>query len=288
VAAPLLIGVSMLTVDDWYDKWFGARLAEGTVGYLGYARMLMQLPVGVVGQAIATAALPLLAKLWSEGRTDELGRVVTGTLRAGLGLAILAGAAVFLLAEPLAALLYERGRFASADTARVASMLRIFAFAVPAWVVQQIAVRPFYARNDMWRPMLLGTLVALCAAPLYWGLGARFGGEGLAAAGAIGMSAGALATLLLARRLHAAPDLGALADTGARGLFIAAVAAALAGWVPLPALAGTAGSLAALAIHGGVFGVVALLGIHFAGDAATRDAIARSVAGLRRRLPGAA
>jgi len=283
VAAPLLIGVTMLTIDDWYDKGFGARLAEGTVGALRYARMLMQLPVGVVGQAIATAALPLLARLWSEGRREELDAVVLGTLRAGLALALLAGAAFFVLADPIVALLYERGRFGAADTARVVSLLRVFSFAVPAWVIQQIAVRPFYARNDMWRPMLLGTAVAVAVAPLYWLLGARYSAEGLAGAGALGMSLGAVATLLLARRLHGGPDLSALASTGVRALAIAALAGFATWVVPVPVVAGWWGPLLELSIGGAVFAAVALAGVYGLGDPPMREALERLLRRISRR-----
>jgi putative peptidoglycan lipid II flippase len=283
VAAPLLIGVTMLSVDDWYDKAFGARLDAGTVGYLGYARMLMQMPVGVVGQAIATAALPLLARLWSEGRREELDAVVLGTLRAGLALAVLAGAAFFVLADPIVALLYERGRFDAADTARVASLLRVFSFAVPAWVVQQIAVRPFYARNDMWRPMLLGSAVALVVAPLYWLAGMRYGAEGLAGAGALGMSLGAVATLLLARRLHGGPDLAALASTGARAFAIAALAGVATWMVPAPAAEAWWGPPVELAIGGSVFAAVALGGVYGIGDRPMREALDRLLARISRR-----
>ena len=76
--------------------------------------------------------------------------------------------------------------------------VNFLALAVPAWVLQQIAVRPFYARNDMWRPMLLGTAIAIGVAPLYWVLGSRSGAAGLALAGVLGMTVSALATLALA------------------------------------------------------------------------------------------
>jgi len=286
-ALPLMLGVTLLTVDEWYDKWFGGLLAAGSIASLGYARVLMQLPVAVVGQALATAALPTLSQLVSAGRTAELDATLQNVLRAGLGLACLGAAGAYAFAGPLVALLYEGGAFTAADTARVATLLRVFAFAVPAWIVQQIAVRAFYARGDTWRPMLLGSAVAVGAAALYLALGTRFAAPGLAAAGAIGMTANALATLLLARHLHGAPDLRALAATGARALAIAVVAAAvgdavvpLVARVPgLPA-AGPLAALARLAAGGAAFAAVAFAGVRAVGDASQREALA----GLARRL----
>jgi putative peptidoglycan lipid II flippase len=283
LALPLMFGVSLLTLDEWYERWFGSRLGEGVIAYLGFARMLALVPVGVIGQAIATAGLPTLARLVNEERREELDTLVTGMLRAGLALALVAGGAVWVVAEPAVQVLYERGRFEAADSVAVASLLRVLAFAIPAWVLQQIAVRPFYARNDMWRPMLLGTGVGLAVAPLYWVLGNRDGAQGLALAGVLGMSFSAAATLLLARLMHGAPNLMALLNSGVRGLLGSGLAAGVASAVPAPAYEGTLGAGLELALRGGVFAVLALGAILAFGDDATRAAVNRLLVRLRLR-----
>ncbi len=204
-AVPLVLGATMVTVDEWYDKWFGARLAEGSISALTYARQLMLLPVAMIGQAIATAALPTLARLSSEGREAELNETLLGALRAGLALSCAAAAVAFGFAEPIVRLLYEGGRFGASDTQRVAGLLQLFALAVPAWIGQQIAVRGFYARGETWQPMWLGTAIAVAAAGLYWTLGQRYGATGLAVAGVLAMNVNALATLALLRGATAGP-----------------------------------------------------------------------------------
>jgi putative peptidoglycan lipid II flippase len=282
VAAPLMFGLSLLTVDEWYDRWFGALLSTGTVAHLAYARQLMLLPVATVGQAIATAALPTFARLVNEERFDELRDTLEETLRAALGLAVVGGAALAVLAEPAVAIVYERGRFGPADTQAVAAMLRVFAWAVPAWVAQQIAVRAFFARDDTWRPMLIGSVVAIAAIPLYREIGPRLGGVGLAAAGVIGMSANLLATVAVARRLHGAPRLWVLGDALARsgaaaGLGVAA-ARAVAHQVEPPG-----GALGRLALEGAAFAAATALGIALVGDASTRATLRRFSSRIVRR-----
>ena len=257
IAAPLMLGVTLLTVDEWYDRWFGGLISEATIAQLGLARRLMQMPVAVVGQAIATAALPTFSLLWSQGRKRELDRVVLDTLRTGLGLSLLAAALFVPLARPIVEIVYQRGSFTAADTVQVAVLLQVFALAVPAWTVQQIAVRAFFARSDTWRPMVIGSVVALAAVPLYLGLGARYGAWGIAAAGVIGMSVNAVLTLLIARRLHGAPALRALCSTGARAVAIAAFAA-LATHEALARLALAAGPIADLAVGAAIFAAVTL------------------------------
>jgi putative peptidoglycan lipid II flippase len=284
LAAPLALGASLLTVDEWYDRWFGARLGEGTIATLRYARQLMLVPVALVGQAVATAALPTLARYVAEERRVELDRLVNRALQASLALGVLLGAGLFALAAPAVAFVYVRGAFTPADAAPVVEALRVFACAVPGWIVQTLAVRPFYARGQMWRPMALATVVSLAALPLYMLLGPRLGGTGLALAGALSVSASALVTVAFARHWHGAPSLRALLGSGLRTLAAAAPAAWLAEWVAsLLAGSGMRAATLALAAGGLAFASVALPLAFWLGDAPTRDALRSVARRLRRR-----
>lgn len=288
IAAPLMFGQTLLTVDEWYERWFGALLGAGAVSHLGYARRLMQVPVAVVGQAIAAAALPTLSRLYAEQRHDELNTVVLRTLQAGVGLAVLAAAGCFALARPLVQLIYQRGAFEASDTAAVAAILALLCLAVPAWIAQQIAARAFYARADTWRPMLLGTVVALAAIPLYLRLGALWGVRGLALAPAIGMSVNALGTILWARWRHGAPALDALLGTALRAAAAALPAALLVRWAVAADPVPTATALLELGLGGAAFAACAALGTWAFGDAILRDTVRRvwsRVAGRLRRRP---
>ncbi len=285
VAAPLMFGQTLLTVDEWYDRWFGGLLGDGVIAHLSYARKLMQVPVAVVGQAIGAAALPTLAALYAAGKRVELDRVVLVALQASVALAVLAAAGAFAFAEPLVQLLYRHGAFNGADAQQVARLLAVFALAVPAWVAQQIASRTFYARGDTWRPMALGTAVALLAIPLYTTLGRRYGAFGLATAGAVGMTVNALATVLLARRLHGGPALGPLVSSSARAGAVA-IAAGVAGHAVLRGDPGTLGAARDLVLGGAVFGAVAGAAIALFGDESLRGAVRRVVQRVFRRRPG--
>ena len=280
VAAPLMFGQTLLTVDEWYGRWFGALLGAGTVAHLGYARRLMLVPVAVVGQSIAAAALPTLSRLWAEGRHADLDRVVLRTLQAGLALAVFGAAGFYVFAPPLVRVFYQHGAFGAADTVSVAAILAVLALAIPAWIGQQIAARAFYARGDTWRPMLLGTIVAAAAIPMYLVFGRRFGVLGLAAAGVVGMSVNAVATVAVARWLHGAPDVTSLLGSAARAAVIAMVAAVLAAQLPHGTTLHAA--LLQLGAGGAVFIAVISVGVFTIGDQPVRDALRRL---LRRIVP---
>jgi putative peptidoglycan lipid II flippase len=289
LALPLMIGFSLTTVDEWYEKIFGAALASGTVAHLNYARKLMLVPVAVVGQSVATAALPALTQLWAEGKATEVNRALSTTLRATLAMGVTMAAGFFVLAEPIVTVLYERGAFTPADTVSVAAILAVLSFAVPAWVTQQVINRGFYARSDTWRPMLLGTAVALAAFPLYAVMAEKLGVIGIAWAGVIGMSVSALLTILLARRLHDAPSLLSLLDTLWRSAIIAGISG-LAGWAAANATGealnqfpGFARALTQLGAGGLAFGLSSVAALLLLGDEPTKATVKRQLGRLRSR-----
>lgn len=264
LALPLMLGVSLVSLDEWLLRWFGSYQEEGVISWLQNARRLMLVPVAIIGQAASQAALPFLSRLWAQGRHQELAQVLTAGLRNVLFYAVLAAGALAALARPLVSAAFERGAFQAQDSAGTAALLACFAAGIAAWSVQNLIARGYYARQNTWQPMLIGTLVAVSTVPIYAAL-ARWGqGAGLALASSLGISLNALVMLVVFRRAHAPIDLRALLMSLARALASASPAALLAWWllqVLAPRLEGwpvTAQAVAALLLAGGAYGAVAL------------------------------
>ncbi len=228
LALPLMLGVTLISLDEWLLRHFGSRLDRGTISWLNNARRLMLVPVAIVGQAAGQAAMPFLSALWAEGKRDEMADTLTRAIRSVLFYAVLSSAALLTLAEPLVFAAFRRGSFSSADAAGTASLLSILALGVAAWSVQNIIARGFYARHDTLQPMILGTAVAALCAPLYWSLSNLLGGQGLAIASAAGITLNATALLALFRWRCAPIDITAIARTLALALTCSIPAAAAA------------------------------------------------------------
>lgn len=288
LALPLMFGQTLLTLDEWYGRWFGADLGTGAIAHLGYARRLMQVPIAVIGQAVAAAALPTLSRLYAENKTGEMNSTLQRTLSLSLMLAVFAGTAFTLLARPVVDLLYHHGAFTADDAAKVSTLTAIFALAIPAWIAQQIVVRGFYARGDTWRPMILGTIISISVIPLYQTLAKSTGTEGLALAGALAMSVNGIGTLLLARGYHGAPSLRALGGSLLRAVIISGFACVAAEKmlelrpVILPLESARPYIIAAVDIFmaGGVFGIVTLAAALLIGG----DDIYEFISSLKARI----
>lgn len=286
LALPLMLGLGLTTVDEWYEKWIGATLAPGSIAAISYARKLMMAPVGVVGQAVGAALLPSLTSLHQKSDRAGFDALFTTTLRTTLGLGVLAAGALASLALPVVRFLYESGRFSGDDAQVVAGLLVVLACAVPGWVVQQVAVRAFYARGEMWSAMLLSTAIALVVFPLYWWAGRAHGVRGLAVASTTAITLNALATVIWLRVRAGAPDPLALATTLVRGSLVVAIAGTTSA-IAVGLLSARIGLASVqLVLGAAVYGVVALVATQRVGDDPMRAGVAAVVRRLRRRSSG--
>jgi len=286
LALPLMLGLGLTTVDEWYEKWIGATLAPGSIAAISYARKLMMAPVGIVGQAVGAALLPSLTVLHQREDRAGFDTLFTETIRTTLGLGVLAAGALATLALPAVRFLYESGQFSGDDAQVVAGLLVLLACAVPGWVVQQVAVRGFYARGEMWRAMALSTGIALAVFPLYWWAGREHGVRGLAVASMTAITLNALATVIWLRVRAGAPDPLVLADTLVRGTLIVAIAG-LSSAVAVGMLSARVEiATVQLLMGGAVYGVVSMVAIRFVGDESMRTVVDAVTNRLRRRSSG--
>ncbi|MCL5994530.1 MAG: murein biosynthesis integral membrane protein MurJ [Chloroflexi bacterium] len=121
-----------------------------------YAAQVIQFPLGMTAVAVSSAILPSLS---AYGRASSLGDF-KATLAHGLRLVwvliVPASVGLFVLAQPVVALLFERGEFSAASTAYTAQALRA---AVPGLVfaaIDQPLIYAFYAQRDTRTPTLIG------------------------------------------------------------------------------------------------------------------------------------
>ncbi len=227
LALPLMIGQSVVALDEQWPRWFGQLADPGTTSGLVAARQLNMLPIGVIAQAAGVAAYPFLAGLVSSGNLAEFRATVEKSVRSAFVVAGWAAAVVAVLAEPLVRLAYERGSFDSADTSFVGRVLTIYAVAIPLWAAHQVYTRAFYAQRRMWLPVLIGTGVTIATVPALLVFARMGGGPGIAAVSTGSMM---LYTALVAVAWHREQTqrstLGVLART-----VVAAIVAAGGGWL---------------------------------------------------------
>jgi len=153
IMGPGAFGAGITQVNLLISTALASFLPSGSVSYLYYADRLNQLPLGVVGIAVGTAILPPLSR---QLRLGDLSAAVA-TQNRGLELALLltvpAAVALAVLADPIFAVLFQRGAFSQADAAATAAALAAYAAGLPAFVLVKVLAPAFFARHDTRTPV---------------------------------------------------------------------------------------------------------------------------------------
>ncbi len=169
----------------WLSDAVAYPMQSGAAAAIYYGERFYQLPVGLLGTAIATVIYPLLSRHAARGDRRQLAADLTLGLRLVWFTALPAGIGIILVAEPMTRVLFERGAFTADDAARSARMIACYASGVWAYCAIPVLVRGFYAVGDRATPARLGLVsVALNLAlnlTLVWPLAE----QGLAVATAI-------------------------------------------------------------------------------------------------------
>jgi putative peptidoglycan lipid II flippase len=211
LAVPIMLALSLVFTDDWIIRWFGSYLQPASITWLSYAKTLMRVPLGIVGQAVGVASFPFLAQLYSEGKVAELRRTLNSTLKAVVLLLVPVSALTIAVSRPLVHLVFSHTRLRGTDFDATAATLAVFSLGMAAWGLQNILARGFYAARDTLTPAVVGTVLTFANLPVYWLLVRRAQHLGLALASSIGIAAYTLVLFLLLNRELGQPQGGELA-----------------------------------------------------------------------------
>lgn len=184
---PIMIGFSIVVVDEWIVKNQASYLPPGALSVLQYGRTLMKVPIGVFGMAAGVASYPTISRLAASGNVAQAYGVLCGAMRLMLFATLAAQICLTLAGFEAAYLIWGvfGTRFSVADAQATGEVLAFLCLGLGGWAAQTVISRGFYALGSTWLPTLIGTLIALVAVPLYVLLRQRFGAIGLAIASSI-------------------------------------------------------------------------------------------------------
>ncbi len=236
LSVPLMLGVSLVTADDWILRHYAAR-GVGDIARLNYAKRLFAVPIAVLGQATGQASLPFFARLFNEKKLKEFSATVNDSVYRVSAASFLATAWMMAAALPLIDLVYRRGKFLFFDTQTTAIYFFWFSLSLALWSAQGLYARAFYAAGDTLTPMAAVSVITAATLPVYSLLFQKFGVIGLAFASDIGIGANllALAFLLHYKRLVPLGELrwGELGKAGVTALVAGGLSFEVAKIVPL-------------------------------------------------------
>lgn len=264
---PVAFGAGIYQINVVVDVVIGSFLPSGSISYLYYADRINQLPLGVIGIAVATALLPLMSRqiragdeqlaLDSQNRAIEFAALLT----------LPAACALVAAAAPIVSGLFGRGLFGPGAQGATALALAAYAVGLPAYILVKVLSTAFFAREDTATPVKIGVAALVVNVVFNLLLMGPLAHVGIALATSIAawVNAGLLALMLYrAHRLHVDVRLRRKLPR----IALAAMVMAAAVWgvvLALPDATGWAGAarfafLAALVAGGmGLYGVLALV-----------------------------
>ncbi|MDG1480850.1 MAG: murein biosynthesis integral membrane protein MurJ [Myxococcota bacterium] len=163
---PAFIAIMTVQFNLLVESQIASRFGDGPVSYLFYAFRLVQLPLAVVAGSVAVAALVSLSALMARGAKDRLAGEISDALVLNSFLVVPAGVGLFLLAEPIIRLMFERGAFTPADTAATAMMLKMYTLAIWGIATHRVAIPCYYALGDPFFPMRIAVVLMLAKLPV--------------------------------------------------------------------------------------------------------------------------
>lgn len=184
---PAAFGGAVYQVNVLVGTILASLLPQGGVSWLYYADRLVELPLGVFAIALGTAVLPSMSRQASSNDFAGLKKSISFSLRLTAFFTIPASVGLILLAEPILAVLFQRGRFTYTDTLQTSDALLWYTVGLWAFSGLKVVNQAFFSLKDTKTPVW----VAMGAVAVNLG-------AGIALMGPMGAGGIALATSLAA------------------------------------------------------------------------------------------
>ena len=239
---PALFGVSVSQINLLFDTVLASLLPNGSVAWLYYSDRLTELPLGVFAIAIATVILPTLSALNTRADSDAFSQTLVWAIRNVLLIAVPATVALWILAEPILATLFQYGAFSKSDVTMAAASLRAYTLGLGAFMLIKVLAPGYYARQDMKTPVKIGIIAMVSnmvlnvvfVFPLMWYFDMGHVGLALATSASAWINAG---LLFFGLRRGGVPLAGVLGSKYALRLLVAVAAMAALLTVTTPEVA---------------------------------------------------
>jgi putative peptidoglycan lipid II flippase len=157
---PVIFGLAPVQLNEMVGSLIAdyAIAGHGAVSVLYYGNQLTQLPLALIGTAVATVVFPLFAS-----PKEDFKDVFQKSLRFVLFLSVPATIGLMVLARPIVSLLFQHGdKFGPAETERTAWVTLCYSAGLWCYCANQIQVRAFYAKKDTMTPVKVSaSMVAL-------------------------------------------------------------------------------------------------------------------------------
>ncbi|MFA6279991.1 MAG: murein biosynthesis integral membrane protein MurJ [Bdellovibrionales bacterium] len=150
---PGAVGAGATQINLLLTTILASMLPTGAVSYLYYADRLNQLPLGIIGVAVATTLLPILSKHETNGDSGAIRHTISRAIEFSFVLGLPSAVGLGLAAGPIVQTLFEHGAFTHLDTVETAATLSAYSLCIPAFLLAKIFASRFFSYQDTKTPV---------------------------------------------------------------------------------------------------------------------------------------
>ncbi len=261
---PSILGFSVVQINILVDMTLAFWVGPGANSALWYGNRLMQFPLGVFAIAMGTALLPAISHHTARQEIEEAKRTLSFALRSIFLIIFPATVGLIVLRTPIVQLLFERGEFDAASTARTSFVLLCYTIGLFAYSGQKLIVTGFYALQDTKTPMKVGALALVINVVFNLILMGPLKEGGLALATSISGIFNFLCLIFLFQRRIAGLELrGILVSSGK--IFGASLLMGFCAWPLFRSIYGAVGGGETFRLLAGVFGSIGISALIYLG-----------------------
>lgn len=162
MALPILLGNSIVQINNIVDKALGSTLAEGSLSALSYSGSLNTLVISIFVMSLSTVLYPTLTTDVASGNMERYGKNLLQSL-SGLSLLLVPISCITALcAQDIVTIVFARGSFDRTAVGLTAVALACYA---PMYIfsgMREVLSRGFFALQDTKTPMINGAIGVGC------------------------------------------------------------------------------------------------------------------------------
>jgi putative peptidoglycan lipid II flippase len=191
------------------DRYFASSMDPGIVSALGYAYLLIMLPVAIFAYALSTALFPYMTDAFADADKRQAASLISRGIKISLLLALPATMIFWVFSEKIVLLLFRRGAFDMQSVEYTAGLMKYLALSLTGQFILWVMSRAYYAAR---RYGILFVHVIVLAAKIIFTIICvnAYGYIGLAVSSSISYSIGAALLMAFTGRALARIDVKAI------------------------------------------------------------------------------
>lgn len=201
MALPILVSSWVQPFCNLINTRFASSIENGSaIPAMGYANRLYLIIVGVFTFVATNLLFPYFSAAKASGNREDEEKLTRVSVRS-LELIILPiTLGIFVLAEPIVSLIYQRNEFSAEDVRMTAEALRFFALGMPFYALNEVSTKKFFAEQKTLPPMITALVSIAFNFAFVFILSAKIGIAGIALSSAIAVAINAALNCILRYR----------------------------------------------------------------------------------------